>query len=84
MGKKIELFSGPQCNYCSQAKEMLDEMGVVYEEFDISNDQNRNEIIRRLPRTRSIPQIFVDDQHIGSFEDLQFLNNKGQLEEILM
>lgn len=83
VGKKIEVFSGPQCNYCRQAKALLDEMGVNYTELDISNEQYRNELVQRLPRTRSIPQIFVDDQHIGGFEDLQNLKEKGQLEGVL-
>ena len=75
--KKIEVFSGPQCKYCRQAKALLDEMGVSYTELDISDEQHRNEFVHRLPRTRSIPQIFVDDQHIGGFEDLQSLKQKA-------
>ena len=82
--KKIEIFSGPQCNYCRQAKVLLDEMGVNYTELDISNEQYRNEFVQRLPRTRSIPQVFVGGQHIGGFEDLQILKEKGKLEEVLM
>lgn len=83
VGKKIEVFSGPQCSYCRQAKALLEEMGVNYTELDISTEHHRNEFVNRLPRTRSIPQIFVDDQHIGGFEDLQSLKEKGQLEIVL-
>ncbi|MDH3609892.1 MAG: glutaredoxin 3 [Gammaproteobacteria bacterium] len=82
--KKIEIFSGPQCNYCRQAKALLDEMGVNYTELDISTEEYRNEFVQRLPRTRSIPQVFVGGQHIGGYEDLQILKEKGQLEEVLM
>ena len=82
-GKKVEVFSGPDCNYCRQAKALLDELNINYMELDISNEQHRNEFVRRLPRTRSIPQVFVDDQHIGGFEDLQILSGKGQLEKLL-
>ena len=81
--KKIKVFSGPQCKYCKQAKALLDELGIGYLELDISNEKYRNELIKRLPRTRSIPQIFVDDQHIGGYEDLIILKDKGQLEELL-
>ena len=52
VGKKVEVFSGPQCNYCRLAKALLDEMGVNYTELDISTEQHRNEFIQRLPRTR--------------------------------
>lgn len=82
-GKKVEVFSGPQCNYCRQAKALLDEMGVSYTELNISIEQHRNEFVRRLPRTRSIPQIYVDNKHIDGFEDLQILKGKGQLEIVL-
>ena len=81
--KKIEVFSGPQWKYCKQAKALLDELGIGYLELDISNEKYRNELIKRLPRTRSIPQIFVDDQHIRGYEDLIILKDKGQLEELL-
>ena len=81
--KKVEVFSGPQCTYCHKAKMLLDELGVRYIELDISNEKFRNELMRRLPRSRSIPQIFVDDQHIGGYEDLEILLKRGQLEKIL-
>ena len=83
MEKKIEVFSGPECNYCKRAKVLLDEMRIDYIERDISIENHRTELIQRLPRTRSIPQIFVDDQHIGGFEDLQILKERGQLEKLL-
>ena len=81
--KKVDVFSGPDCNYCKQAKALLDELNINYTELDISNEQHRNEFVRRLPRTRSLPQIFVNDQHIGSFEDLQILSGNGQLDKLL-
>ena len=83
MNKKVEIFSGPQCNYCNQAKALLDEIGIEYKELDISNEQYRNELVRRLPRSRSIPQIFVNGEHIGSFEDLQIYKERNQLDDIL-
>lgn len=83
MKKKVEVFSGPECAYCRQAKALLDEKGVDYKELDISNVNHRDELVRRLPRSRSIPQIFVDGEHIGSFEDLQILNERGQFDKIL-
>lgn len=79
---KIEIFSDPQCNYCNQAKALLDEIVIDYIELDISDDKHRNELAYRLPRVHSIPQIFVNDEYIGGFEDLQIFKDKCQLEEI--
>ena len=80
MANKVEIFSGPECNYCRQAKALLDELGVSYIELDISDEGNRHEFIKLLPRVRSIPQIYVNNEHIGGFEDLQILRERGQLE----
>ena len=50
----------------------MDERGLAYTETDLSADPaNVDELRRRLPRSKSIPQIFVDGEHIGGFEDLE-------------
>ena len=79
----IEIFSGPQCGYCRRAKALLDGKGLVYTDRDISEDPNRQELLRRLPRARAIPQIFVDGEHIGGFEDLCLLDERGELDALL-
>lgn len=76
---KIEIFSTPQCSYCNQAKEILDRRGVTYSDFDISDPKHREELLRRLPRAKAIPQIFVDGDHIGGYEDLRQLVDTGQV-----
>jgi glutaredoxin 3 len=82
--KTIEIFTGPNCAYCENAKALLDRKGVVYREYDVSADpQHLEEFSRRLPRTRAIPQVFVDGEHIGSWEDLQHLESSGRLAETI-
>jgi glutaredoxin 3 len=69
---RIEVFSGPGCTYCAAAKDLLRQHRLAFEELDIkSSGANLGELRRRLPRSTSIPQIFVDGEHIGGFEDLQ-------------
>ena len=80
---KVEVFSGPACGYCRRAKALLDGKGVAYADLDISLAAHREEFARRLPRARSIPQIFIDGQHIGGFEDLEILDGAGRLDEML-
>jgi glutaredoxin 3 len=63
----IEFFSSPDCGYCEKAKALLKGKGVAFSDLDIVADQaSRDEFARRLPRTRSLPQIFVDGRHIGT------------------
>jgi len=76
----VEIFSGPQCNYCEAAKALLDAKGIEYVEMRIDEPANRAEYAERLPRSKSIPQIFIDGEHIGGLEDLQLMDQRGQLE----
>ena len=68
---KIEMFTGPQCSYCARAKALLEDKGLAFTERDISDPEVMAEFRERLPRQKSIPQVFVDDAHIGGFEDLR-------------
>ena len=77
---KIEIFSAPDCGYCRRAKELLDGKGLAYRELDIAADPAQlEELRRRLPRSKAIPQIFIDGEHIGGYEDLCLLDERGKL-----
>jgi len=67
----VEIFTGPNCSYCVAAKALLDARGIGYLERDMQDATVRQEFADRLPRVRSIPQVFIDDEHIGGFEDLK-------------
>ena len=67
----VEIFTGPNCNYCAAAKALLDARGLNYLERDMADASVRQEFADRLPRVRSIPQVFIDGEHIGGFEDLK-------------
>ena len=79
---KIEVFSSPGCDYCRLAKDLLERKGVPYTDLDLAADpKNRQELLRRLPRIKAIPQIFVDGEHIGGYEDLCLLADQGLLQK---
>jgi len=79
---KIEMFSGPGCAYCAATRALLEARGLEYVEYDISQPDHMEEYARRLPRSRSIPQLFIGGTHIGSFEDLQILDGDGRLAQM--
>ena len=80
----VEIFSGPNCSYCARAKALLEEKGIAYTDRDIAADQaNRDELVRRLPRAKVIPQIFIDGDHIGGYEDLCLLDERGRLDQLV-
>lgn len=70
---RIEIFTGPNCGYCEAAKALLRSRNLAYTERDVSDPAVGSEFRERLPRVKSIPQIFIDDDHIGGFEDLEIL-----------
>lgn len=80
---KVTIYTKPWCGYCWRAKRLLDAKGVVYEEFDVTDDPLLEaEMIRRSGRTTA-PQIFVDDEHIGDSDRLSQLEREGDLDRIL-
>ncbi|NNE21002.1 MAG: glutaredoxin 3 [Rhizobiales bacterium] len=69
--KDVEIFTGPRCGYCTAAKSLLEHLGMAYAERDVSDPAVLKEMRERLPRSKSIPQIFIDGEHIGGYDDLR-------------
>jgi len=68
---EIEIFTGPGCRYCEAAKALLEQRGLAYRERDVGDAEVLAEFRRRLPRVRSLPQVFADGKHVGGYEDLR-------------
>ena len=80
---KIEVYCTPFCPYCVRAKKLLDSKGVEYEEIRIDQHPERQpEMVERAKRT-SVPQIFIDDYHVGGCDDLFELEAEGTLDSRL-
>jgi len=76
----IEIYSTDNCPWCTHTKSLLRTKGLDFEEIDISSDQARAlEMIERSGR-RTVPQIFIDDQAIGGFEELSKMNLTDKLD----
>lgn len=80
---RIEIFTSPQCSYCDQAKALLRSKGVQFQELDVSENNVRALFVERLPRVKAVPQIFIDGEHIGGFEDLRHLDQNEELDRKL-
>ncbi|MGI9351220.1 MAG: glutaredoxin family protein [Rhizobiaceae bacterium] len=70
---QIEIFTGPSCSYCDSAKMLLDKNRIEYNERNVGDPEIFAELQARLPRVKSIPQIFIEGDHVGGFEDLKLL-----------
>jgi glutaredoxin 3 len=79
----IVLYTKTTCGYCAAAKALLRDKGVSWREIDIGSDEAaRDEMTRRSGR-RTVPQIFIGETHVGGFDDLAALDQRGQLDALL-
>ncbi|MET0308962.1 MAG: glutaredoxin 3 [Sphingomonas sp.] len=81
---KIEIYTKAFCPYCTRAKHLLDGKGVGYEEFDITmGGPKRQEMIQRAHGRTTVPQVFIDGEHVGGSDDLAALEREGRLDQLL-
>ena len=81
---KVEIYTKFGCPYCYRAKRLLDGKGATYEEYDITlGGPQRAEMIQRATGRTTVPQIFIDGQHIGGSDDLAALDARGGLDPLL-
>ncbi|MGL5835271.1 MAG: glutaredoxin 3 [Waterburya sp.] len=84
MAAKVEIYTWSRCPFCIRAKGLLDQKGVEYTEYCIDGDEDaRDEMRSRANGKSSLPQIFIDDRHIGGCDDLYALESLGKLEALL-
>ena len=82
--KNIEIYTGPLCAFCDRAIALLNKKGVSFKKIDLASDPNRMEdMIKKTNGMRTVPQIFIDGQHIGGSDKLQDLENEGKLNSLL-
>lgn len=80
----IEIYSKKTCPYCDRAKKLLDQKGVVYTEIRLDEYPDQVEVmLRRAEGRRTVPQIFINNQHIGGFDDLWALEQANKLNNLL-
>lgn len=81
---RIEMYVKTTCPYCIRAKRLLDSKGVEYETYVLDfGGEKRQEMIQRANGRTTVPQIFIDGQHIGGCDDLFALEYEGKLEQLL-
>lgn len=84
MSAKVEIYTWTSCPFCIRAKALLNKKGVKYTDYDITGDSEaRQKMSERANGQRSVPQIFINDQHIGGCDDIHALESKGKLDALL-
>ena len=77
--KNIQIYSTQQCPYCVRAKALLQAKGLPYEEIDVSADIDVMQEMVQRSGNRSVPQIFIDGEPVGGFQELSQLHAEGGL-----
>lgn len=81
---EVEIYSSMLCPYCWRAKKLLESKGVDFTEVDVlANPRRKPEMIERAGGSRTVPQIFIDGQHVGGSDELADLEKTGQLDTLL-
>ncbi len=68
---KAVVWSKYHCPFCDQAKALLTQKGIEFEEKKIGDGYTKEELLEAIPNARTVPQIFVDEQLIGGFTELK-------------
>ncbi|MCG7900892.1 MAG: glutaredoxin 3 [Candidatus Thiodiazotropha lotti] len=80
---QVVMYSTAICPYCVRAKHLLENKGVTYEEIRIDHDQEIMQEMMRRSNRHTVPQIFIDDFHVGGYDDLASMEISGQLNQLL-
>lgn len=79
----VVMYTTAICPYCVRAKSLLDRKGVTFEERRIEGDRELMRQMIERSRRKTVPQIFIDDYHVGGYDDLAELDAMGKLDGLL-
>ena len=80
---EVVIYGTNTCSYCERAKQLFARKHIDYTEIRVDLDQQQREIMQERSGRRTVPQIFIDDKHIGGCDDLYALENNGELDKLL-
>ena len=82
--KKVVIYTGTICPHCDWAINLLNRKNIKFTEHNIASDpEKREEMFKRSNGAKTIPQIFIEDHHVGGNDELQALEREGKLDSLL-
>ena len=82
--KKVVIYTGIRCAHCDWAVALLNKKNVDFVEYNINEDPTkRDEMLKKSNGAKTVPQIFIEDYHVGGNRELQALNREGKLNSLL-
>lgn len=80
---KIEIYATGSCPYCRRAMRLLESKGVTYQLIRVDKERGMRQEMEARSGRFTVPQIFIDDQHVGGFDELSALDVAGELDPLL-
>ncbi len=82
--KKIIMYTGPICSFCDAAKRLLARNNASFEEINIASKEGlMEEMIKKANGKKTVPQIFIEDYHVGGYQELRALEKENKLQDLL-
>ena len=82
--KNVTVYMGPMCAFCDAAKRLLAKKNIPYKEINVALEEGKMEVmIKKSNGKRTIPQIFIEDYHVGGYVELRSLEVEGKLDNLL-
>ncbi|MEE8114167.1 MAG: glutaredoxin 3 [Nitrososphaerales archaeon] len=79
----IEIYTKDWCSFCKKAKSLLNQKGLKYVELNVTHNRDLETEMQNRSKRRSVPQIFIDELHIGGFDDLRALERTHRLDSLI-
>lgn len=80
---KVQIYSKSYCPYCKMAKATLTRLGIDFEDFDVTSNKALETEMHQRSQRKTVPQIFINDFHLGGNDDLRAALKSGQLKQLL-
>ena len=82
--KKVKIYTTPYCPFCVRIRDLMKKKQTSFQEIDLSNNPEKfEEMLAKTNGARTVPQMFVNDTHIGDCDYVHELDNNGELDKIL-
>ena len=82
--KNVTVYMGPMCAFCDAAKRLLTKKKIPYKEINVALDESKlEEMLKKSNGKKTIPQIFIEDFHVGGYEELRALESKNELDNLV-
>lgn len=79
----VTLYTTNTCPYCAAAKSLLKAKGVSYNEINVQTSIEQRTVMMERSGRRTVPQIFIGERHVGGFDDMALLQQRGELDALL-